>query len=532
MSSAIRVGNSDTHRDLPGMDPDEKKSQFSASRTGRSVSESAIGDNKEHDYAVPLLTPNASDSDSVTPPPAHQGESRLSRWGWRILCGAATAGSIALGAVRHSRWTNAIGSFSAGFFALLGIQSGYKDHQLHRFRQIFLTNGGQTLMYALAQVVHNVGDDETKDIVHQVMIAQLGANIAVAAVKRLWDQGSVKIESRAAAEQTGQKLTKVQFMNHNRTHMLKGGVAIGLGTAHFFIDDPVFKGLSSFFSTFYGSQVGGERLIDWIDSQIEKRDSATGTRFRKFKTALTTTSYVAQPLSLIPWNAAPGTVDRMNELFLVGLSAGFFSGASEHAEMRRIEQIPIEDLEEFTKLKAPGNPDPRAPKMERYKHVAYRVWVYAVPVVSITGLTGFAIWQEAASLTTTDSKIAMGSIWVGFVGSYAFCKWIDANWDRKKRHPIKDNAMMALWASPRILGINPILIFYAGTNVVPLDGSEIAEQSPYHRGVIFASWLAYSAAWAREEYIESSEYIGNMDVKFPQQLVVNGAMTTYLSIKG
>lgn len=471
-------------------------------------------------------------------PPSAPQESSYRIWGKWAVCALGAGGAIALRFADYSRWTNAIGSFGAGFFAQAGIQASQEGETLARIRQCSLTAFGQVALFAFTQTFANVKTPFVQVFFTHAIIAQFGVNVAIAAFW-LYQQGAIRIECENTTRRP--TLNQTQCINHNVSHGVKVIAACGAGVGYFLLSDPILKGLASFLGSFFLSQVAGERVIDHISEKIKAHPPAqslasnkVGTRYRYAQTILTTLGYLAQPLIFTPW-IKPNVAERIRQLIYVGITLGFFNGILDRSQKRRIKGHPIEDLEEFHKLSKPEKPDHLGCEAPTFKYVAHRVWKYAVPLISICGLIGFTLWQQIApgQLNSVDSRIALGAMLGGFLATYPLARWVDSKWDAGSRHFFLDKAMTTLWFSPRILGMHPLFIFYMGTNAMQLDSSALDQlQSPYHVATAVAAYTAYGIAMARELAITSSERLGNAQLKYPGMLMIDATLTTVNSIKG
>jgi hypothetical protein len=473
----------------------------------------------------------------IDPPPAPE-ESKWIRWGKRCVCALGAGASIGLRALNLSRSTNVLGSFGAGFFAQSTLQVGFKGETLARIRQCSSTVFGQMTLFALSQAFVNVTNPVWHVALPHAIIAQFGVNVAIAGCW-LYQQGGVRVEGH---RQVGREtLNHSQCINHNVSHGIKFIAAAAATVGAFTLSDPILRGLSSFTSSFFLSQIAGERVIDYIGEKVQASSSAAdisnemaGTKYRYFQTALTTLSFIAQPISFIPW-IKPDAVQRIKQLIIVGSSLGFFNGVADRSQKRRLKAHPIEDLEEFEKLKPPEKPTSKNCNAPTLKYLAYQVWRVSVPVISICGMLGFTLWQQLApgELNSIDSRIALGGMLGGFLAAYPLAKWVDSTWSTKNRNWLTDKMIVALWISPRVLGINPLYIFYMGTNALPLASSEIDQlQNPYYIATAVAAYVAYGAAMGRELAITSSDRFGNAQMKYPGMVMIDSTLTAVNSFKG
>ncbi|MBX7067036.1 MAG: hypothetical protein K1X28_07385 [Parachlamydiales bacterium] len=480
------------------------------------------------EFKEPFL---GADFDNLQPPAELPPSSSCVPWGKRTVAVAAIAGSIVLRVANLYLATNAVASFGVGYAALYAVTCTLAPEAMARVRQVALPIIGQTSMFAFSQAWANDPQRGDQIAFDNTITACLGANMQIA-MGWLLQQGAIRSESQPSATVRGDKLHR-PVMNYHAVHALKLLVSAGFGTFAFLTTDPILRGVSSFLGTFFISQIIGERLIDKIDNEIEKRDAGgQGTRVRVAKTALLTLAYLAQIVSFVPWYN-PSSAQRLTQMAYVGISLGFFDGVLDRSEMRRIERIPIDNLQELEKLTPPDRPDGSSCDRDWLKYQAYRIWKYSVPLIAMAGIAGFTLWQEIAVLPGVDPKVTLGAMLGGYLLGTGGCHWIDHSWDPRKRHAIKDSLMATVWFSPRILGIDPLFIYYAMTNAVKMDGAAIAAQgSPYHLAGIILGWLAYGIRMGHESFIGASDRIGSPQRKFPKMAVINGTNTTKLYIDG
>lgn len=504
---------------------------YDASAFDLRVSDDELGEG----LAGEVQSGEGSDSESeavgfrrMESPPADPEKSACSQWRGRLLSTVLFAGSVAMRATGYNRWTNAIGSFGSGFFSAYAVSSGVEGVTEARIRQVCLTTFGQATFFALTQVFLNTSFLGLQAFLVQALIGQFGLNVAIGA-KWLYQRGAVRVESNPPEGSKRKNPEHVECVGHKVACVAKILAASGCTAAYFLSSDRIVQGVASFGSTLFISQVFGEISVDGLDHQIEKNDSAEGTRYRIAKTVLLTLGHIVQPLIFIPWQN-PGTAGRVKTLVWSGIALGFLDGASDRSERRRIQKIRDEDLEEFHKLKPPEKPKNKGCSRALFRYCAYRVFRYAVPLLSVCGMIGFTIWQVGWKLKTRDSKIALGMTLAGSLSSYYLSRKLDHAWDPNKRHWLIDKLMYALWASPRVLGINPLFIYYAVTNALEMDGHTIGAtgESPYHVAAVILAWIAYGISMGRELYITESERVGNPQLKRPSLLYINGAITLYL----
>lgn len=476
----------------------------------------------------PSQSPLLGDFDNLQPPAEESQPSACVPWGKRSVGLMLLSGSVALRVFNLYLATNAVASFGVGYAALYTVTCTLMPETLARVRQVVLPMIGQTSIFALSQAWANDPKRSDQIIYDNAITACLGANMQLA-MGWLFQQGAIRSESQMAGAQRGNTLHR-PFFNYHLVHGVKLLSATGLGVYAFLNSDPVLRGIASFFATFFISQVVGERVIDKIDQEIEKRDaSGQGTRVRTIKTALLTFSYMAQIVSFVPWYN-PSSAQRLAQMVYVGITLGLFDGISDRSEMRRVERVPIENLQELQTLIQPERAeDGRC----GWKHCAYRIWKYSVPLIAMAGIIGFTLWQEIAVLPGVDPKVALGAMLGGYLVGTGGCHAIDSSWDPKKRHWAKDSLMTSVWFSPRILGIDPLFIYYAMTNALKMDGAAVeSQQSPFHTAAIIIGWIAYGMRMGHEVFIGASDRIGSPQRKFPKMAVINGTITTEIYIRG
>jgi len=461
--------------------------------------------------------------------PEYQQPGCWQRWRGRVISLVGTAGSIVLRALDISPLTNAVGSIATGFFFQGPISSGKSGVSIAKTRQICLTTFGQVALFGVSQAYANDRDRKAQIIFTHTIMALLGANIQLVS-HWLYQQGAVRVESHAYKDLPGDRFPK-GLVNENVSHALKILASGGLTAAAFLDSDPVLKALSAFGATFFGCQVVGERVLIFIDGKIEKNDSTEGTRYRALKTALTSSAYVVIPLTFIPWTANPDSSTRLSQLKIVGAVLGLFDGVLSKSKMARIENCPIAHLEEL-KLLDDVNEEEQIQNKSPLA-VAYRAWKVAAPVIAVSGLIGFVVWQEGFSLDDLDSKISLGSMLGGFLSSYSLAKFADKTWNPGVRHLLKDKLFLFFNADSRLLGVDPLYLYLAGTNALSMNNHAIeAQRSPFRRVAIISSWAAYGLSMGREFFVTSSDRIGSAPTKFPLMALVNGAITAKLSISG
>jgi hypothetical protein len=453
-------------------------------------------------------------------PPPRQEQSCWQRWRGRVFSIGAAAGSVALRIANISPLADAMSSFGVGFFTQASLTLQSTGASLIKIRRVALTTFGQVLVFGLSQLWANDQDAKARETSDHAIIAVLGINAFIVA-HWLYQERAIRIESNALRSQEGARFADMRVVSKKASHVMKLLFSGALVASDVLATDPVIKSLSAFGWAFFVCQVVGERLIIFVDGKIQQNDGGDGTNWRAYKTALTTASYVAIPLSMVPWIASPDSSARLKQLQYVGAALGLFDGVLEESKMARIENHPIATLEEFQKI------DENGPS------TAYRIWKVATPVIFISGLIGFTIWQDGFALKDQDSKIAISSMLGGFLSSYGIARCVDRIWDPAHRNRLKDRAFVFFFASPRILGINPLYLYFAGTNALSMDNHAIAaQQSPLHRITIIASWFFYGSAMGRELYATSVDRMGSAPIKYPLMCFLNAATTMRFVIAG
>lgn len=476
------------------------------------------------DYKVNVAdTKESFQFDNLDAPPPVPTVSSWSwkRWRGRIISVVVGVGAIALRASQISRVANALGSFGAGAAIQSAIQSGFKGATSARIRQVGLTLLGQGALFAFSQGFQNTTETTWKTYLVHAIIAQLGANLAIAARWLYQKRGALRVESHAPESVGGETLKYTQLLSHNKSHIAKVVVAAVCAAGYFYVEDPLIKGGLSFVASFFPSQVLGERTIDALDAP----------RFLKRKTALITLAYVLQPLGFIPW-ANPSTEERIKQLVFVGIGLGFVNGVADQSKIPRFQRIPIEDLEELQRLKPPEKPAKKGCTCPTLRYLAYRTFTLAAPLMAL-GVLGFGIWQEVDDLKTTDQRAALGAMVGGFLVTYPAFRKLDSGWDPQKATRLKNSMMVSLWSSSRVLGFPLVMVYFAGINSLKMDGDALSTpQSPYHLAVLISSLFSYGAMFGKELAVMESDRIGSPQLKAPELFYINSVTTTYFSIIG
>jgi hypothetical protein len=293
--------------------------------------------------------------------------------------------------------------------------------------------------------------------------------------------------------------------------MIAAGL-FGVGYLGNFLDAyPILRAIASYGFTFYAAQVSGELTNDYLDQKIERNKS-----IRIGKTALLTLLHLAAPIGFAPWSTPRGE-ERLKQLPFVGLALGFANGVIHRSSWKRFERVPVEKLKEFESLEPPS-------PTQRMQYMAYRVWKICVPLISISAITGFMIWQQGFQLNELDQRLALGTLYGGFMSSYMASKWVDRTWDAENRHPRKDWMMANLWA-PRLLGMPLWGFFFPLTNALRMEADLMGNQPPQHIAAIVAAYLSYGMEMGRISAVVESDRKGNPQLKNADLLFINGAMT-------
>lgn len=470
------------------------------------------------------------DFDRLHLPPDDPSTSCCVSWGKRTVAVAVFAGSVVINIANLYLATNALASFSAGFSAAYAITCSLAPDKVARVRQVVLPVIGQTAMFALSQAWANDPSREDRNAFDNTIIACLGANLQFA-LGWLFQEGAVRYESQAANPQINGNKLHSRVFSYKLAHSFKilSSVAFGIGAS--LTTDPILRGISSFLSSFFVSQVAGEKLIDRIDHKIENDVLNNGTKFRVAKTALLTFAYLAQIACFVPWYN-PTPIGRIVQMVYVGSSLGFFDGISDRSQMRRVEKIPVADLHELEKLPPPEKPQEPC-GWSSLKYQMYRIWKVSIPLIAVAGILGFTLWQEIDVLPDIDSRVTLGSMLFGFLLGTGGSHLIDHSWDPIRRDRMKDWLMSTVWFSPRILGIDPLFVYYVMTNSIKMDGTAVAAQkSPYYLAAIILGWMAYGLKMGHEGFIAGSERIGNLQLKFQRMAAINGLITFKLYVEG
>ncbi len=458
----------------------------------------------------------------ATPPPP----SRWKTLGKGAACAVTLGGSIALRVASLYLSTNALGSFGIGFSILCMVTTVVAPETISRVRQIAYPIIGQTSIFAFSQAWAN-DDHRTHQIAfNNTITGLLGANSQLI-LGWLFQQGAIRNESQPLEEDVSErKLDEKPIVNKNIAQILKVLAAGGLGAVSFLTKDSILQPVAAYFFSFFAARVIGERAIDKIDDKIEAKDiRGRGTRWRVGKASLLTLAYIGQILSfvLLPWRKSSAQA-KLLELRIAGGLLGFFDGVLTNSQSRRIEKVPVNQLEELAELPPPEY---------GWKRTLHRIWKIAVPVISTLGILGFTIWQTGFKLENGEAKIALGTMLGGYLAGTGLCHITQWSWDPKKKHYWRDKLMASIWYSHRFLGVDPIFFYYALINAVKMDSNFIESQkSPYRIAAIWFAWLFYGARMGHEHFIGLSDRIGNVQLKYPKMAMFNSAMTTSYYISG
>lgn len=499
------------------------------------------------------------DFDTLQAPPPASQPPLWKRWGGAIASAAGGITSLVTRVtVTSSHILNGITSMTTGLFTSSTISSLASRDTLDRIWQLSSPLVGPIGFFFITQAISNLDpkdDEQAKErlALEQTLLATVGFNLEILA-RRLYEERAIRIESQPLPSQKGETFREIGCLSKilssclpkyripspyyaNQyatltTRVLKIGVGATTLLSNYAFPistDPTYKGVSSFFATLYLSQAAGEITIDFLDYKIAQKEAAhpeRGTNYRIAKTVLTTISYLGVPISAIPYNK-PDTATRIAHLVYFGIGLGYCDGIGERSQIKRFERIPIEDLSELKKL---PDPDP----LQKVRYYAYRTSLYAVPILSCLGLIGFTVWQEDYVLTDARQKVALGGLLAGFLPTYAAAHAIDFFWDPKKRHFLKDNLMISLWASPRLLGVRPYMIYFVGTNALQIGGNQIgAGTTSAEFAGIFLSWFAgYGPEMALQAFKLFSPRIGNALLKRSDMVLFSGAQAADAYMRG
>jgi hypothetical protein len=462
----------------------------------------------------------------------------------RLIALGAVAGSVVLRMANYYLWTNATACYMAGFAGMYAISCAAPPPIAARIRQVALPLLGQTSIFALSQAWAN--DTKRKDQIDidDTIISLLGANMQII-LNWAWDQWGIRsqsdlpsaIQAERAPNQkireSAQPIRSPGCCSQNFIHSLNFLTSLGCIIGANLARDEVLKGIISFFGSFFVSQVIGERVIDYLDNHIEKKTACCTSRctFRGWKTALLTIAYLGQVASFTPWYD-PGTSQRLGQLVYTGIALGFFDGINDRSENRKIERIPIEHLQELEKLPVPERGKCCCNNcqscQQNCKWAAHRTWKLAVPLIALGGMLYF-ICREYLDGLEEIPAIALGAMFGGFVGGTVFCHLVDETWDKKQRHTFRDFFMTKIWFSQRILGIDPLFLYFVMTNSVKMDADALkTDHSPLYLPGIFIGWFSYGLKTSFELFIGASDRVGNPQRKYPKMAVINGVMTLVL----
>lgn len=443
----------------------------------------------------------------------------------RMISLVGCVGSIALRLGNFQLWSNAVGCFGAGATFIASITIGQSPRNLARIRQVAMPLLGQVAIFGFSQAWANTQDRSKQIVYDNVIMGLFGANVQLI-LGWLFQQGAIRTENHAPLKGDDErKLNTPSCIGENGIHTIKTFGALGLGVLSFLGKDSILKQLSGYFFPFFLGQVIGERSIRQVDIEIEKRDQGVGTPLRRFKTALLTTAYIAQLLNFVfmPWHQA-SAIEKVIDLRVSGAVLGLADGVLDYSLSSRAINLRVEDLEELKRL-----PEPKKP----LRRLAYRIWHVALPVIALSGITAFTIWQNNFVLQNEESKIALGSMLGGFLSGTLLCKAVDVMWDASKRGKCKDKLMSFIWYSPRLWGINPVFLYYGLINAIKIDADSIESQSDKSRlAAMFFAWFCYGYAMGRELVITSSERLGSLETKIPRFALFNSAMTLALNLTG
>ncbi|MGB7978232.1 MAG: hypothetical protein WCF19_03615 [Chlamydiales bacterium] len=469
-----------------------------------------------------VLLDNPQDLPSPEPLP------QTSRWKgrlWTAVTVGAAAGCVAWELANYSNVSNALASLSAGIFGQMAIQSIFQGTSLQRAMHVTSTLFGQVSAFDLSQGYANATSRKVQIGLTQSIIALFGANIAVA-LTRLYQEQGVRVEHTSSSE--GAKMNYKPLIPSVVAHVLKiaaTGACIAAANM-IFPNDRISQGFSYFFAAVYGAQLLGTACSTGIDREIENRDirpgtlsEVHGTKWRTAKTCVNTAGYVLRVASLAGLIPIP--------LWGAGIVLGFFSGFTGQGEMRRIHKLSEAELSEFIKL------DPPESTQSGCGYAAYKVWRYAVPFFSFVSVVGVTSWLLSLPDNDINSYIAMGSMLSCFIPTYLWAKYSDEKLALNGSKGFLNWSLVHFWASFRILGIDPLYLYYAGTQVLKLDSqATVSLQDSYYKGITFAAWGAYGVSMACELMKTTSERMGSATLMVPLMMLVNGMLTTDAAVKG
>lgn len=503
---------------------------------------------------VPLMKPGRFD-DLPSPMKTEPKGNKVCRlflnsWSQRAIATAAVAGSVGLRVMNFYLSTNAIGCYMAGFAVLHTILYAAPPQLSARIRWIALPIFGQTSLYAFSQAWANDSKRKDKTVFDDVIIGSLGVNLYMM-LKWAWDQRGIRSVSYvpedvpqsadrlSAPLQHYKKYCCKNWSSQDWIHLAKFLASVGFGAGALAArDHPVWQGILSYLSTFFVSQIAGERVIEKVDKEIKAKEmKGEETDCSSFKTALLTVAYIAQVASFTPWYV-PTSSQRLAQLVYVGISLGFFDGINDRSENLKVENTPIEHLNELKKLSVPERGGCCTCRGEcctctGCKWLAHRVWKLSVPLISIAAMIGFVTWQDVKKLDAIDAKIILGGTLAGFGIGTSFCYSVDEMWDPEKRRPWIDFFMKKIWFSPRILGIDPLFLYFVITNAVKIDSEAIDENTdPSHLALFFMGWFIYGGRMGHELFIGASDRIGNPQRKYPKMAVINAMAAFILYLYG
>ena len=444
-------------------------------------------------------------------------------------------GSVALRVASLSLSTNAIASIGIGFTACHVITSLVPNEEtitMARIRQFALPIIGQTSTYFLSQAWANVSGRGEQIAFDNTIIALLGVN-AHLILNWLWQQGAIRNESQAPIGKTApdRKLDKKPIVPLLWSRVAKVFASAGLTYLYTQTEDTILKPVSAFFASFLAAQAFGEAGIDFVDHQVHAHDRGEGTRWRTFKTALLTISWIGRhpAFALLPWRNSKGS-ERLFQLWLAGGLLGTFDGILTRSQNRRIEKIDVNDLEELMKQPLPER---SGGCCNLFKYQVCRIWKYGASLISLAGLIGFTSWQVSSVLTEKEEKIGLYLTLAGFTAATSICHLVDRSWDPKKAHFYRDKLMGSIWYSHRFFFVDPIYFYFALINAVKIDSDALgSETSDYRIAALSTAWFFYGGRWAHELFISSSDRYGDAQIKYPTMAMLDGVKSASYYILG
>jgi hypothetical protein len=320
--------------------------------------------------------------------------------------------------------------------------------------------------------------------------------------------------------------------------VLKVAGAAGCIFTWFRFQNPLAGGLALWGAAYWVSEPLGQFSADDLRERVKKEEQASRSAkesprpgvsqlqsffWRRVQTGAATASYVLNALLMIPWGK-PHTAARRSQLWITGLSMGFFGGFLHRIQWEElrgpIDQIPA--------LK------PRYPEIENR---VFKIWERVWPALVHGAVAAYVASQWVSSNVKLMDKVAVGAMYAGYL--YAAVKgWlIERYWDQERRCV---RSVPSRWDRfvdgrvvsqilPRIAGINPIHFYYAMEMAMPLrTGQELGTFEQVLRG---AALFCYGKGTATEFEQTRSEKRGSLFFS-PMMLFMNGVLTMSLFAAG